>query len=377
MVLIALSVITLLFCLLKPRSKSLWIIVSCLIFIIMGLNTYNPDTPSYQLIFNSPQNAQEEMGYRILNQAGRALGMSYEIFHAVIIVLGMLIMLRGFQNISKNDGIRYPAFALALYLIHPIAMDTVLVRQFLAGAVVICGVAFLMSNTDKENNFVKTALIYVGIIGLASTIHISSIFFLIFLLYRISSRKIIIAVAVTTGAVVVSLKFGVIQSLITHMLSNDKKVLLMMQYGKFSIRALLIDVGFLSINYFSIIFMKINCTERKNLGYSHLQSNLSFTEISQIYLKINVLSFALIPFLLLSDQYLRLVRLMMVINFSYYQIAINHTIGRRSRLLKAFLAIAGVLCILCWKMTAYTSGNQNYWQYVFMTVYDNNVLWGG
>ncbi len=151
-----------------------------LAWLLYGANYWNGDRDAYELYYMRESLASwgVEFGYGYLNSLFRNAGFSYQIFNAFISIATLLLILR---FIVKRTGSPVLAFLFYLFLFFP--LDYVLMRQTFAFAIALQG--FISLYEEGRHSKVK----FIFFILLASTMHQSAIFFLVF--YFLFSDRVI------------------------------------------------------------------------------------------------------------------------------------------------------------------------------------------
>lgn len=155
------------------RSKIVSFFLLGYIWILIGLNTYTPDYSEYESIYNNAGNiaTNTEIGFLYVCMFFRNLGFSYQEFR---MIWGMIYIILIANFTIKNT--KNPNYVYSLLLIAPVLMDASGIRA---------GVAYMLAMNfslllKKPKRSCKI-LFVLGII-LCSMLHVSAIFYLIFLL---------------------------------------------------------------------------------------------------------------------------------------------------------------------------------------------------
>lgn len=140
-------------------------------------------------------NSQTEWLYNKLMVIFNHLGLSYREF---LIILSAFVLLIIFNFVRKHT--KSAAWVLAMYMIYPFCMDVTMVRYTLAISIVYIGLNFLFEG--KKWWVVK----YCICVLIASMIHLSSIFCLLFMLpkfmdlKKLSKLMILLSIGITAFA---------------------------------------------------------------------------------------------------------------------------------------------------------------------------------
>lgn len=157
------------------KSKIISVLIFSLMWILFGWNTKNADTAMYEGMYNIPLSKinflKYEGGYDLLMYCGKYLGFNYQLFHIIIAGIVLLLFLRFFLIFSNVT-----AFSSICFFWFFFPLQFVIFRNFIALAIVLQGLIAVFKN-EKHNK-----LIFVFFVLLASTIHVSSLFYFIFLL---------------------------------------------------------------------------------------------------------------------------------------------------------------------------------------------------
>lgn len=112
--------------------------------------------------------SEYEIGFTLLMFFFAKTKISYNAFTAVVFIMGSVLYYRGIKKVTNNFS-----YFLLLYFTYYFFYDTNQIRCFLAYSIIIFSFEYLY-----EKNLIK----YILSIAIASTIHISSAFFIIYIL---------------------------------------------------------------------------------------------------------------------------------------------------------------------------------------------------
>lgn len=363
------------------RSKIVYALLAIYIFIVMALNSYNPDYNSYYLIFENPSSAQEEIGYKWLCAIGSKMGLSYDQFHGIIVVLSLILLMKGIKKLVKKDSGRNNNFALASYMFFPMMLDVVLFRSFISGCIIIYSLHYL---------YEKKCWKYVIGVLLASLVHISSLFFLGLLLARridqnklenyslfsISDankkekrdkRRIAIFIIVMVILLVVLLRMNIVQSILLKAGVNSVKVGLWLSGNNITLRKIILLVGLHLVNF--VIYRIIH---REFVIGPSFNGSL---EIDRIVYVMNYILLVNSIFTVYADQFLRILGVGIIVNSIYYSVLLNLECKQMKRWLYILLGITPAVLLFIFRMFAYqTPFGEAYFSYVFKCIIDNNFL---
>lgn len=254
-------------------------IISTLLFFLMwglfGWNYWNADYMMYKNMYGIPISELNffgyEGGYSFLIFCCRSIGFNFHQFYILISAIVLLLIFRFFDAFSY-----LPAFLTVCFFWFFFPLQFVLFRNFIAFSIMLQGLIPVLKNEKYSNEK------YIFFVLLASTIHISSLFYLVFLLgFRKSKIKIkTISLLVVGLLIVLLLSHNYVFSVLS--LIHEKKVLfyrtslsLFLAYSFIQILNLFV------INYFLKLDNRLG--EKEN------------TRANRIVLNINILMLFLIP----------------------------------------------------------------------------------
>lgn len=362
------------------KSQMYFYCIAVYIFVVMGLNTYNPDYNSYLRIYENPAMADEEIGYRFLCWLGNSAGLSYDAFHLCIVVIGLILMISGIRALLRTQRIKYVNLCLSVYMLFPMMFDIILVRSFVASCIIIYSLQFLMKR--KYFRYVAGTL-------LATSIHISSAFFLLLLLagfiknsqvdytnYTVKVKrnvdnrhkkwlKWIIVVGIVL--IIVALRGQFVQNFLLNIGYSGLKVSLMLSGDRITFRKILVCIILHAINFMCYFLTRRNYIQRMQLE--------SIRNLDRIVYTMNLALLVNIVFTVYSDQFLRLLGVGITINSIYYTALISKESQQFQRLKLILLAYIPALVMFAYRMFMYVTPNgELYIDYVFKTILDNNFL---
>lgn len=157
-----------------PRNRYLTFFFLLYFWVLMGLNTYTPDYESYEDTYNNLfLYPQYEIGFQGLCALGNIWGLSYQEFRMLFAALFVL-----FTYISATRISPYPNYILALFLLWPFVPSVSGIRQVMANIIMCCGIPCLYKPGKAQ--LIK----YLFWVLLAWTIHISALFYIVFIFAR-------------------------------------------------------------------------------------------------------------------------------------------------------------------------------------------------
>lgn len=161
------------------KSKVVTLMLLLYSWCIFGLNTNTPDYISYYQIFNGTYYGKNiEIGFELINVFFRNLGLNFQQFRMIWALIYVGLIANFAKKVSGN-----PNCIISLMLICPILVDASAIRSSVAYLLVM-NFSLLL----RQQGWKRRLLFICGVI-LASTIHISCVFFLIFLLENFTLSK--------------------------------------------------------------------------------------------------------------------------------------------------------------------------------------------
>ena len=348
MIIPILSIALLLLSFLCKKDKGVFYILWVFVTIIIVLNTYNIDWDAYEFMYGVINTIEKssltDIGYGFLNfVANRHLHLSFFQFRAVFTLVGMFLV----KHVIINNA-PCPALVLALYFIAPFfPNDIIQIRNFIAQAIL----AFFLTKWIDSGN--KNMIYFILGIGLATTMHVSTIYFVVFaLLYFFKDeRKLYIAVGIGTLLVGV---LPVILGKISFISSEKISFYLGSISQGIDIRGIIIIIAFVVQLYLLYIIR----------NYSFNTSSFKFKKWADTVYKMNILCLPACAIMTVwSFNFYRVPRNMLLLNYIVYAMYLNE---RKDKKLFHFSTIVFVLMGVCW--SALNSFSQ------WSVIWNNNAL---
>lgn len=208
---LVLSILLFILSILFKKSKVLAGVILIYSWLLFGFNTMNGDYELYERMYIESTKVESllsyEAGYKLLMFIGNSMGLSFQDFFKLIaaIILGLL----GFVSFKYS---KFPALFLSIFLIVYLPIEYVLLRNFLAFSFVLIGLVSYF-NGDRKSKVILLSMILV-----ATTIHISSLFYLLiyFALYygTIKASKVFMLTIVSL------LCFSILNSIMLKLIGN-------------------------------------------------------------------------------------------------------------------------------------------------------------
>lgn len=198
------------------RSKMVFYLLLIWMWILYGWNTNNSDYYNYVFAYDNAEYLMGinfyEVGYRWIVYTGKLLGLSYQQFLILVSGIGLSLISSTIKKYSKT-----PAFVLVLYLISTFFTNVVQVRSFLAVAVIIYAIRYLVDGGKRG------IITYVIFTFIATSIHFSALFYILFVFCQIINKRVLIIVtlSITVFSYFISTS-GLVQSIVLSLTDIDK-----------------------------------------------------------------------------------------------------------------------------------------------------------
>lgn len=290
---IILTVLALIF----KKSKIVTVLLFILMWILFGWNYWNGDYDMYERNYKESIFAlfekTYETGYVLLNILFNSFQCSFQEFFMTMSGISLLLLLRFVLKYSL-----YPALFSVIFLWIFLPLDYVLLRNFIAFSIVLQGICSLIDNVKYK--YLK----FILFVLLASTIHSSSIFYLLILVIaaRDTELKFQVILAVAVGITMFYATFG---KLILYNFLED--------FGRG--RGEFYQTNL--VTFFSLFLAQLLCTNFIVYAYSQIKAEKKTFINSNFYLlffNINLIFFFLIVLYYDFSIFVRLFRHISIIN---------------------------------------------------------------
>ena len=144
------SIILILLCLKYRNSKTLFIIMFLWMWILLAFSSGNADYIMYKEQYEaSAQNGIQNWGYplfSIMLCIFSSLYIPYNVFLGFYGLIGLTLIATTIYKLSKNKSL-----TAACYFIFPFVFDVVQIKNFMAMAIIIYAMQFLINTNNKKN----------------------------------------------------------------------------------------------------------------------------------------------------------------------------------------------------------------------------------
>lgn len=344
--------------LIKRNSKIAVILLFALLWVLFGWNTDNADYTNYVRGYSWAHGAfrfNSEVGFQLINKLFIFAGLEYKHLLIVLSFSGLLLIYKTIKLHTENA-----AFVLALFFLYPFIKDVVQIRNFLIMSMILYATQFIIFEQKRGT------LKFVIIVLLTTTIHFSSIVYLLLLFSRQKNVNSVTIFSIFITLLGLLLVFtNIIQNIagiffpfekVNHWFSTK------FNYG------VIIAVLIYAVNLFLIFYVykkiKINTTIKN----SKINKNLIFT--IAVY-KINIILLLLFPLYMFNMIFFRLYRNMFILNYIVYSIGLSYIKLKSIETIVFIFSIVLFLLSLTILQIIYP-----YYDTVFLPVFQNNSIIG-
>ena len=283
----------------------------------------------YNQIHSMSVQSNLEFGFQAFMLFSKFLHLPFEGFVALFSGVAFILMSKVIVKCSIN-----PVLVSGLYFLYPYILDADQIRSFFAVSIVLYGMQYLLWNFEHK------ILKYILFCCLASLFHITALFYIIYV-FIVLDRKIAISIVglfccvfyLFRGLLInilYKVAFRDITSKINYYLLNSNN-----------------ENGIIVTGFFVVIFLLsiLICAFQ-------LKNNDIDRQFAMKIIKMNILSFIIFPLLLLDNTFIRLPRLVLIMDY----IMVSNMIGAKITKRKQFVYYFGFLGIVLLRFFAYCLG---------------------
>lgn len=158
-------------------------IICLLITIVLVFSPCEIDSNGYQIVFYDTSGTnflQIEIGFYLLMQFAKFLGVNYWGFRAGVIVLSFILINNSIRRLN-SDKFKF----WCVFSIFPMLYITITIRFLLAMSVMLLGLSFLLTMKEK----IRARIVFVILTIIGTFFHISTMLFLLLLVPHIFDDK--------------------------------------------------------------------------------------------------------------------------------------------------------------------------------------------
>lgn len=306
----------------------------------VGINRYN----NYQLF-----QSYTEIGYDFIINSAHNMGLNYRQFFIISAFLEILSLVWFIDRNTKNSPI-----VLGMFLIWPMVGYLPLTRSLAAFVFVLIAIDVLL---HKPRHYI---LIYLGLIIIATTIHFSSIFFLLYLVLEyLDLKKVTILILAGFALLYFATGIRLFSSLIVQFVGEKRLEIVLSttnasgMLGRLVVVALFIG-EFFFIYYYLKKFFRLDMNDKQ----------------SELFYKMNILSFIYIPLILnYGVGFGRFPTMLSVINYCFMVNKISEIRNQKKR-----IQVYAVLGLFVIGSLLLNIRNAEYRELVVYPLFENNEL---
>lgn len=291
----------------RKDSKFIAILIFMFAWILVGWNYDSPDMENYVWKYEASDSwfgalvgtNSVEPGYSFLCYLGNELGLSFMTFKQILAAISYFLISCFVFRVGKSYALIAACYLASFFLI-----DVIQIRNFFAMSVLLFGFRYLLGSKIDKIDTVK----YVLCVLVASSIHISMVFCLLFLIGRKPINVWLILVLVSAVFLLKASIFG----FFTTSLDTEKVA----RYeGLSSLTGGLFNAFIFCANAFFIAWVN-----SRHKGKN--EKILSFPD-GLILNNCNLLLLVVIPFLFDNGSYSRLLKDVLIANYAFLSIRLR------------------------------------------------------
>lgn len=351
--------------LLKKNSKFVFIALLGVLWILFAFTMGNTDYENYKVVYDNIdrefilqyyKGLANESGFRLLYRIFFAMGFSYEVFLIVFAFVGLFLLSKVVWKYSMN-----PNVVMVLYFLHPFAIDSVQIRSFMAVSIVLYFLQFLIDGKKWG-----TQKYLVGVL-LATTIHVSSIFFVILVLIKFFSVRqcFWLALIGVGGILFIYLNADFIAGMLSFIIPENKMQSWLSGDMTRSMISMISTVG-LRVGWMVLLWYFYRRYKRR-VRRGLIERDMI---LERLY-KCNIILLVTLGFEIFVKQYERLGRITFIIGYIMFTRLFEI---RKSRLLPWMFVFAFMGVYFIFFMFFSEAEGTNYFHAVFLNLFENNKV---
>lgn len=182
----------------KVFDKVIFIFIFAVSWILFALNTGNADyfnyETAYNLIASGGDDEYFEFFFRLIVKASVTIGLSYQMFLAVIATITLTLFVNAIKHFTNNK-----TWVYAFYILYPFVFDVVQYRNFISFTLCLYGLHFIFKDSVNLKQIIK----FCAFTALGSLFHLSSVLYFFFLLILVKKTKHVLYIAVSIFSFVI------------------------------------------------------------------------------------------------------------------------------------------------------------------------------
>lgn len=278
--------------LLKDKKEILSVFFVVILWIIMANMDLVSDRYQYWSWYETfetiEKNSSMEIGFQLFILLSKWVGLSFKQFMYLYTGIALLFLWSAVRNMTEHVSLVF-----VLYFLFPFILDSDQIRSFMGMTIALFGLSRILIGNNKTKDF----FIFFLLCLVASLFQKSCLFYLAYFLMLVDRKKLFLIV------------LGFIVLIITTRVLIREDVLLSTTFARRIVRYFqLSDItakNIVSFFYYAVILL-----------FSLLVfCNSSYSKTALI--NIIIISMLILPFIILSDHFSRLIRLSLIIIYCY------------------------------------------------------------
>lgn len=331
-----------------------------LAWILAGLNTWNPDYNGYSTSYDNLTKEtilnSRARGYYLIVFVFKSLGFSFQGYIALMSFLVLVLVYKSIKHYTNNYNLAFLA-----YLIYPFLIDPIQIKQWVANAIVLYSLRFLIETSRK--NIIK----FVTCLAIAVLIHSSCMYYAVFILiYFVKSPFILLITSVVASISLISLASTFIEwirylDFFVELTKGQINNYLLSGNNVASKTYLFLVVG-LTIGILLYI---------KEYGFTRGQKATAnqIREYSDVLTKVSLLCIPSLDFMIVHQEFYRVFRGMFFVYYALFFCKKNAL----SRSFRIFFIMTGMAIALFMFYKEFSS-TAYYYEAVTKPLFENNML---
>ncbi len=294
--------------LIRRNSKLVFSLMVLMMWLTLWGDQTSPDRLNYQWMYEHVRGFSNvwriEFGFQMMMIVSKNFGLGFQCFIAIISLISFWLLSKRILETSCN-----PAFVMAIYFLFPFLLDAEQLRSFLGMSLIIYATAYL----EKHNKIDKAK--YIMFCLLATSLQYSCFIFFLFLMVELSKKKVVIVTAILTTSI----------AFIKHFYTSLSAFMPFFVYTK--LRNYLNKTTTFKNYLLALFFIFVSCITIYLI--KHRKYYTKESSFYEVVLKINIISFAFVPLVLFSEDFTRIPRSILILNYIVISNSIKKKLTRK------------------------------------------------
>lgn len=326
-------------------------------WILFALNTVNVDMDGYRRIYEFCESSKHysgvEIGFTFLMNVSNRLGFTYAQFWGIVATFILFVISWFIERYAINK-----IYVVLLFLLYPYIVDITVIRNFIAMAIVLWAIHFLIKEEIGKRDIVK----YIVSVFVASLFHRIALVYLLLIMikFEYSKLKYYINILILIESVFIFVFTDIFKVLERFIPKLSVYLESGLQGTKFYTKIFLFLYLVLMIAFEKYVFL--HPTKFKNNEHAIFNKQaLKILRVTDLF----------IPICVFEMDFYRIPRNMLLI---FYIVMCNHTVSGRSGAFK--IKLIGVILIGFVITLSYVLLFMNSYNSIVKVIFQNNLLWG-